>query len=144
MSDWVTAVTLVDSKGEIREFSQDKDKDRDVMKAVQVNLGMFGVMITVTMKVQKEFMVKTDNLFLKLKDFFFDPKHLREFVRNNWSVEIFWFPFNSMEIEHFDLWRAAAQGKVSNFSWNPMIDEVWVRAINPYKHGELHLPPVTQ
>ena len=112
------------------------------MQAVRVSLGMFGIFINVTMKVQDQFLVRVDNLFRPLMEFFFDPKRLREFVNQNWSVEMFWFPFNGMELEHLDLWRAAVKGKVGKFSWNPMIDKLWVRAINKYKEGELHLPPV--
>ena len=141
VSDWITAVTLVDSKGEIREFSQEKDGN-DVMKAIQVSLGMFGIFIKITMKVKRQFLVRVDNLFPRLMDFFFDPKNLRDFIKKNWSVEMFCFPFNGMELKHLDLWRAAVKGRVSEFSWNPMIDKLWVRAINPYKDGELHLPPV--
>ena len=141
VSDWITAVTLVDSKGEIREFSKEKDGD-DIMKAIQVSLGMFGIFISVTMKVQDQFLVRTDNLFPMVKDYFFNPEQLREFVNKNWSVEMFWFPFNGMEIQHLDLWRAAVKGRVTEYSWNPMIDKLWVRAINPYKKDELHLPPV--
>lgn len=134
----------MDSKGEIREFKLgEKSVDGvDVMKAIQVSLGMFGILITITMKVQKQFLVRTDNLFPRVVDFFFDPGHLKEFVNKNWSVEMFWFPFNGMEIEHFDLLRTAIKGHVGEYSWNPMIDELWVRAINPYKKGDLHLPPV--
>ena len=113
-----------------------------MMKVLQVSLGMCGILTSVTMKVKKQFLVGVNNLFPRVIDYFFNPAAMKEFVNKNWSVEMFWFPFNGMEEKHFDLARAALKGRVNEYSWNPMIDELWVRAINPYKEGELHLPPV--
>ena len=113
-----------------------------MMKVLQVSLGMCGILTSVTMKVKKQFLVGVNNLFPRVIDYFFNPAAMKEFVNKNWSVEMFWFPFNGMEEKHFDLAHAALKGRVNEYSWNPMIDELWVRAINPYKEGELHLPPV--
>lgn len=42
-------------------------------------------------------MVKTENDFsLKVKDVFYNPEKLQALYNENWSVEIFWFPFNSL------------------------------------------------
>ena len=41
--------------------------------------------------------VTTENDFsLTVEDVFYDPGRLKELHDNNWSVEIFWFPFNSL------------------------------------------------
>lgn len=41
--------------------------------------------------------VKTENDFSHtVEDVFYKPDFLKELHSKNWSVEIFWFPFNSM------------------------------------------------
>lgn len=115
------------------------------MAALQVNLGLFGIMVSVTMKVHPMFNVVTDNRFLTVRETFFDPEKLREMVTNNWSVEIFWFPFNGMRLvslQHGSALKTVAEGRVNAADWNPMVDRVWVRAINRLKEGQPHLPPV--
>ena len=143
ISDWVTAIKLVDSSGEVKTFKYGADSD-SVMQALQVNLGLFGIITEITMKVQPAKLVEVRNLFPTVLDTFFNPEKLREIVTNNWSCEMFWFPFNSMKLVqgHGDLIWATLEGRVSTFTWNPMVDQVWVRAINPLKPGQLHLPPV--
>ena len=84
--------------------------------------------------------VMVDNYFWKVKDTLFDPDKLKEIVMKNASVEMFWFPFNSLKpLEAVD---SVLSGAVSDFDWNPMVDDVWMRLINPIKEGQLHLPPV--
>lgn len=42
--------------------------------------------------------VKTENDFsLTVGDVFYNDKTLKKLHDENWSVEIFWFPFNSLE-----------------------------------------------
>ena len=54
-------------------------------------------MTNITMAVEPMVIVKTDNDFsLTVEDVFFNPDKLQELHRDNWSVEIFWFPFNSL------------------------------------------------
>ena len=88
-------MTLVDSSGEIRTF-KDGETDADTMKALQVNLGLFGIMTELTMKVHPMYEVEVNNQFPTVYDIFFNPEKLRELVKDNWSYEVYWFPFNSM------------------------------------------------
>ena len=37
-----------------------------------------------------------DDFSLTVKDVFYDHGKLKQLHDNNWSVEIFWFPFNSL------------------------------------------------
>ena len=59
-------------------------------------MGLFGVMTDITFKVEPMVIVKTENDFsLTVEDLFYDPDCLKKLHDDNWSVEIFWFPFNS-------------------------------------------------
>ena len=60
-------------------------------------MGLFGVMTDITFKVEPMVIVKTENDFsLTVEDLFYDPDCLKKLHDDNWSVEIFWFPFNSL------------------------------------------------
>lgn len=132
---------LVDSSGNIRRFS--KKDDPEAMSALQVSLGMCGVITELTMEVLPSYNVTVDNLFnLRVYDCFFNPTKLRELVANNWSVQLYWFPFESMD--KTDLASSVAKGKVTDFDWNPMADHLWTRVINRIEPGQLHLPPVKE
>ena len=54
-------------------------------------------MTNITMVVEPMVIVKTENSFeYTVEDVFYNPHNLQELYKNNWSVEIFWFPFNSL------------------------------------------------
>lgn len=135
LSDWITAATVVDSKGNIHKFEQ-KGHDVEMIKAIQASLGMFAIFISLTMKVQDQFFVRVDHLFQSLESFFFDPKHLRKFINQNSFVKMVWIPYNGMELEYLNPWHATVTGK---FCWNPLSDKLWVKAINQYKRGSSEL-----
>ncbi len=52
LSDLVHAVEIVTASGQLRRFEAGLDSD-EVMNAVRLNLGMFGIMYRITMNVQK-------------------------------------------------------------------------------------------
>lgn len=64
-----------------------------------------------------EVIVKTGTSYPSMHDVFYSKDKLQEIIENNWAVEIFWFPFNSLP---FDL---------SN-------DELWVRTFNRVRTQE--------
>ena len=112
----------------------------------QVSVGMFGIITELTLKVREMFKVIVDNRFEPLMNYFFNPSNLRDLVTKNWSVELFWFPFESLTLMHGGLKNSIIQGKVTDFRWNPMVDKLWMRVINPIDESkpmpQLHLPPV--
>ena len=113
----------------------------------QVSLGMFGIITELTLKVREMFKVIVDNRFEPLMNYFFNPSNLRELVTKNWSVELFWFPFESLTLLHGGLASSIIQGKVTDYHWNPMVDKLWMRVINRVDLSkpnmpQLHLPPV--
>ncbi|CAB4015885.1 Hypothetical predicted protein [Paramuricea clavata] len=73
--------------------SSDQDNDN----ALKCNMGLFGVMTSITMEVQPMVIVKVENDFsYTVGDLFYNPAALKQLHENNWSLEIFWFPFNSL------------------------------------------------
>ena len=97
---------------------------------LQCNLGLFGVMTDLTLKVEPMVIVKVENDFsLSVEDVFFEPSNLKQLYDDNWSVEIFWFPYNSMEWKHA-LAVAAFPFLAAITPWDPKKDKLWIRKIN--------------
>ena len=55
-------------------------------------------MTDITLKVEPMVIVKTENDFsYTVGDVFYNSANLKSLWDENWSVEIFWFPFNSLD-----------------------------------------------
>ena len=67
MSDWIVGMKLVDGNGVIRSLPGDIGtlpvSPEEVMKAAKVNLGLFGVILEFTMKVQPMSNSQVKNIF---------------------------------------------------------------------------------
>ena len=112
--DYVQRMRIVDSTGELRTYS--KDEDEAQFKAVSANFGLFGIIYDMTIKVQDQICVSTENRYLRLGDYVYNQSNLlKSLVNSNWSIEILWFPFGSL-------------GCSSNY--NPKDDKLYVRVIN--------------
>ena len=60
-------------------------------------MGLFGVMTDITMEVQPMVIVEVVNDFeYTVEDLFYHPEKLEKLYSENWSLEIFWFPYNSL------------------------------------------------
>jgi hypothetical protein len=60
-------------------------------------MGLFGVMTSITMEVKPMVIVKVENDFsYTVEDLLYNPTALKRLYEENWSLEIFWFPFNSL------------------------------------------------
>jgi L-gulono-1,4-lactone dehydrogenase len=90
LSDLVHAVEVVTASGEICKFEAGVDSD-DVMNAVRLSLGMFGIMVRITMDVQKNWIVHAHDQHLPIERVFEDFKH---FVRSQDNFDLFWWPFS--------------------------------------------------
>ena len=89
LSDLVHAVEVVTASGEVRKFEAGVDTE-EVMNAVRLNLGMFGVMVRITLDVQKSWVVHAQDQCLPIERVFED---LRHFVRTTDNFDLFWWPF---------------------------------------------------
>jgi hypothetical protein len=92
--------------------------NKEMLRVVAGNFGCFGVIFDMTIQLVPEIIVKTENVYYDLEDLFFNPASMKSLVENNWSVEIFWFPYNSLSV----------------FDYETKNDDIWVRAINKVKN----------
>ena len=89
LSDLVHAVEVVTASGEIRKFEAGTDSD-EVMNAVRLSLGMFGIMVRITMNIQKSWIVHAQDQCLRTDYVFGDLRHL---VQSHDNFDLFWWPF---------------------------------------------------
>ncbi|XP_061179400.1 uncharacterized protein LOC133188026 [Saccostrea echinata] len=112
LSDYVVRMRVFDSKGDLKTYCiNDDPKER--FRAMSASFGCFGIVYDVTLKMDKELIIKTDNSYKPLKDVF-KTTELKNIVTKNWAVQIFWFPFNAFPFGKYDLEE----------------DDVWVRTFN--------------
>jgi hypothetical protein len=90
LSDLVHAIEIVDAGGQLRRFEAGVDRD-EVMNAVRLNLGMFGIMFRITMKVEKSWIVHARDQRLPIERVFGDLRHL---VQSHDNFDLFWWPFS--------------------------------------------------
>lgn len=74
-----------------------------------------------TLQLKPQSIVKVDNQYRKLGNLFSSDKNIEDLFEKNWSVEMFWFPFNSYSCDEV---------------YDPKNDEVWLRVINKVQVGE--------
>ena len=134
LSDYCIQMRIVDSNGELRTFS--KTKDLDMMRAVQCNLGLFGIIYDMQLELmEKKIAQVKDDFSYNAGDLFYDSTKLKQIVTMYDSIEIFHFPFNSVN------WVDAAEQMtrllgskqtLTRDEWNPRKDKLWIRKINFY------------
>ena len=88
----------------------------------------------VIVKVENDFERTVGNLFYNDDE---EKTSLSSLVQDNWSVEIFWFPFNSLD------WCQMLCPNPSNHlcNWDPKNDKLWIRKINIPQLGDAVLEP---
>lgn len=89
LSDLVHSIEIVTASGQVCKFEAGVDSD-EVMNAVRLNLGMFGIMYRITMNVQKSWVVHARDQRLPVDAVF---ERLRDFIRIHDNVDLFWWPF---------------------------------------------------
>jgi hypothetical protein len=98
LSDLVTSMDIVTGKTdpatgnvEVRTFSAANGTPADVMSAIQLNLGMFGIIHRMTLRALPAFNVETID---QKMDMAVALDNLRDTVDAFDYTELFWFPFN--------------------------------------------------
>ena len=134
MSDLIKSIVIVDHNGDLKEYPKDFHDlpfDEDTaMNILRVNLGVFGVVVEFTLRLQPMQYVTTNNTFPTIAKLFYgDNPHIKELLRDNWSVQCMWFPFNSLDL----ISGVMRSIPISNI-WQPKADKVWVRSVNKTPH----------
>jgi len=89
LSELVYAIDLIDARGELRHFQSDIDS-AEVMNAVRLHLGMFGVMVRITLDIQPTWTVRARDRRVPIAEAL---DRLPELVMNNDNCDFFWWPF---------------------------------------------------
>ena len=100
----------------------DNSYDTECFSAAQGSLGLLGVVIRMALALQPTVLVSDENNFDQYsvgETFSMENNKLKDLVQENMSVEIFWFPFNSIS-------QCLSQRK----QWNPADDKLWVKKVN--------------
>jgi hypothetical protein len=90
VGDLVEAFEIIDTEGQLRELSEET-VGAEVMSAARVNLGLFGVIARVRLRVAPLHRVRQTDQRVPVRDVL---DRLLEIVQAHDSVEIYWFPFN--------------------------------------------------
>ncbi|MBE2195919.1 MAG: FAD-binding protein [Anaerolinea sp.] len=89
LSDLVHAIDLISATGELHHFEQGIHSD-EVMNAVRLNLGMFGIMLQVTLNIQKSWHVRAQDRRVPIPEVL---NNLEELVCTHDNLDLFWWPF---------------------------------------------------
>ncbi|XP_011410297.1 PREDICTED: uncharacterized protein LOC105316795 [Amphimedon queenslandica] len=129
LSDLVTQVKIVDCSGEVKTYPDDLPEGSNkeaAMNGIRMSMGVFGAVVEMTIKVEKLKTAKVDTTYPTIGSLLYgDSPTLPRLIQDNWSLEILWFPFTSLGLD-----GGILQGLPLMDTWQPKLDEVWVRAIN--------------
>ena len=128
ISDYCTQMRIVDAAGKLNTFCI--EEDLDMMRAVQCNLGMFGIIYDIQLKVWEETIAEVyDDFNYNAGDLFYDAEKLKEMVTKTDSVEIFHFPFNSVSWIDDVKELVGKNKKLTREEWDPKNDQLYIRRI---------------
>jgi len=96
ISDRIYEIRIVDSDGNLRTYNEDTTQP-DVMSAVKVSLGAFGIIYDIVLRVEKDTNITTVNRTIPFADLIDDEgQKLGQLINdkhNEW-LEFYWFPFS--------------------------------------------------
>ena len=134
INDYIAKIRIIDCNGDFHVYSKD-EIDQEKFQAIQGSFGLFGIIWDITFDVPPLMIVRTVNAYETVEKVM-QENYLKDLLDNNWSVELFWFPFNSMTTP--ETLEAIFEGDVDCDEWDPMKDKMWIRKINPEENaGEI-------
>ncbi|XP_062603066.1 uncharacterized protein LOC134264804 [Saccostrea cucullata] len=113
ISDYVVKLRAFDSNGVLRTYDLNNEP-KEKSRALSASFGCFGIVYDVTLKMDEEIIVSTENSYGIMKNVF-RANELEKIVKENWAVQMFWFPFNSY---------------IPFKKYHPENDDIWVRTFN--------------
>lgn len=124
----------MDHNGDIHNYPDDLKPNKlpdgitvtEAWNALKVSMGVFGIVVEMTVEVKPLSTARVENHYPTLGALLYgsEPK-LLDILRKNWSVQMMWFPFNSL-----GLVGGIIEGLPLLSIWQPRCDEVWLRVIN--------------
>jgi sterol desaturase/sphingolipid hydroxylase (fatty acid hydroxylase superfamily) len=92
LSDFVEAMTIVTASGAVVCFSE-ATHGAEMMNAVRLNLGLFGLIYDITLRVESDFNLEVTDEQAPLS-LMRDPQKLRKLVEESYLCDVFWFPLS--------------------------------------------------
>ena len=142
LSDLIVSMKIVDCSGEVRTYPQDlptmpKGVTKvDAMNALRLGLGVFGIIVELTMKVEEMKTAHVQTSYPTMGELLYGATPtLQELVASHDTLEFLWFPFNGVS----DLLGALLTAIPFLSDWTPRADRAWVRAVN-WKSGNYVSP----
>ena len=124
---------IVDCSGEVHTYPQDLPPmpdgvtETDAMNALRLGLGVFGIIVELTMTVEEMKTAHVHTSYPTMSELLYGTEPtLRGLVQEYDTLEFLWFPFSGVS----DLLCALLTAIPFFSNWNPQADQVWVRAIN--------------
>ncbi|RHZ74569.1 hypothetical protein Glove_221g81 [Diversispora epigaea] len=96
MSDQVVSMKIVAANGKVYEFCDTNNALE--MQAARVNLGLFGIIYSVTFRTEPMFNLRMTDTLPLAKDFLV-PSVVKQLFESSDSLQIFYWPFNSFDSE---------------------------------------------
>jgi hypothetical protein len=87
-------MTIVTASGAVVRFSE-ATHGAEMMNAVRLNLGLFGLIYDITLRVESDFNLEVTDEQAPLS-LMRDPQKLRELVEENYLCDVFWFPLSDV------------------------------------------------
>lgn len=87
LSTQVAGLTIVTGKGDLLHI--DEKSDKDLLSAAQTSLGLFGIIVSVDLKVEEAYFLKANSFKLPLNQCLTELDRLKE----HRNMEFFWFPY---------------------------------------------------
>ncbi len=123
---------IIDSDGKLQCYTKDIDGEK-MMRAVQGNFGLFGIIWDITFDVSSLIIVESSNIWERMQRVIYEKDYLKNTIENNSSVQLFWTPFNSMKT--YETFEATFDGDVDSDEWEPNDDEIFIKLVNPVRQG---------
>lgn len=134
VADWITSITVVGPDGEKRTFPDDFGDitlprgvtEEDAMNALKLNLGVFGIVVEITLQVQPTESTVIQHFYPQLGELFYGPNPtVKKILQEHWTVQMLYFPYNGL-----DALGGLIQGLPFVQLWQPKTDEVWVHTVD--------------
>ena len=131
MSDWISSLKIVDHEGRLHSYPEDLPNHdhitkEEFMRALQVNMGLFGVVVEITMRVKPMTSARVKTSYPTIGSLLYGTKpELKALIEKHWSLQFMWFPFSSL-----GALGGMIQGLPLIHIWQPKADQVMIRAID--------------
>ncbi|CAG8687454.1 649_t:CDS:2 [Gigaspora margarita] len=96
MSDQLCSMKIVTSFGEVCEFSEEINKFE--FNAAKVNLGLFGIIYSLTFRVQPMYNLRMTDIFIPANEWLNNPYNIKNLLESSDGISIAYWPFNGFNL----------------------------------------------